>query len=102
MNESATVNLDGVPETMLWTLYNRAGEAMRDDAQLDDPDAVRIYRTIEYDYSRSFGKSNASHAIRSLAFDRAVRPWMAEHPGATVIELACGLETQFQRVDDGA
>ncbi len=27
-----TVTLSGVPETMLWTLYNRAEEALRPDA----------------------------------------------------------------------
>ncbi|WP_200348746.1 class I SAM-dependent methyltransferase [Halochromatium glycolicum] len=26
---------------------------------------------------------------------------MAAHPGGTVVELGCGLETQFQRIDDG-
>lgn len=94
-------NLTGVPETMLWTLHNRASEAMRDDAWLHDPDAVRIYRSLQYDYLRSFGKPDSSHAIRSLVFDQALRPWLRNHPGATVVELACGLETQFQRCDDG-
>lgn len=93
--------LQGVPETMLWTLYNRATEALRPDAWLQDPDAVRIYRSITYDCARSFGRPDGSHAMRSLMFDEAVRPWMASHPGGTVVELGCGLETQFQRCDDG-
>lgn len=86
---------------MLWTLHNRASEAMRPDAWLKDEQAVRIYRAIEYDYKRSFGKPDGSHAIRSLVFDEAVRAWLAAHPAGTVVELACGLETQFQRIDDG-
>lgn len=99
--KAQTCNLTGVPETMLWTLHNRASEAMRNDAWLRDPDAVRIYRSLDYDYRRSFGSPDSSHAIRSLVFDQALRPWLSEHPGATVVELACGLETQFQRCDDG-
>ncbi|MCU0654743.1 MAG: class I SAM-dependent methyltransferase [Polyangiaceae bacterium] len=95
------VHLSGVPETMLWTLHNRASEAMRPRPILEDPEAIRIYRAISYDYRRSFGAPDGSHAIRSRVFDDAVRPWMEAHPGATVVELACGLETQFQRVDDG-
>jgi len=95
------VRLDGVPETLLWTLYNRAREAMRFDAILRDPEAIRLYRSIEYDYERSFGKPDISHAMRSRIFDDALRPWLAAHPGFTVVELACGLETQFQRCDDG-
>lgn len=86
---------------MLWTLHNRASEAQRPDAWLRDEDAVRIYRAIDYDYLRAFGKPDGSHAMRSLMFDEAVRAWMQQHPGGTVVELACGLETQFRRVDDG-
>lgn len=98
---SQTCNLTGVPETMLWTLHNRASEAMRADAWLQDPDAVRIYQSLQYDYLRSFGHPDSSHAIRSLVFDQALQPWLQAHPGGTVVELACGLETQFQRCDDG-
>lgn len=93
--------LSGIPETMLWTLHNRASEALRPDAWLRDDDAVSIYRAIDYNYERSFGQPDSSHAIRSLVFDEALKPWLAEHPGGTVVELACGLETQFQRCDDG-
>ncbi|RMH94974.1 class I SAM-dependent methyltransferase [Lysobacter pythonis] len=95
------IHLDGVPETMLWTLYNRATEALRPDAWIKDPEAVRIYQSIAYDYARSFGVPDSSHAVRSLMFDEVVGAWMKSHPGGTVVELACGLETQFHRCDDG-
>lgn len=99
--ESTTVQLSGIPETMLWTLHNRASEAKRPDTFLRDPDAVRIYDSIDYDYAKSFGRPDGSHPMRSKIFDDAVRPWMMTHRGGTVVELACGLETQFQRCDDG-
>lgn len=95
------VNLTSVPETMLWTLYNRASEARRPDTYLPDPDCIRIFDAIAYDYRRSFGKPDDSHPMRSRIFDDAVKPWIAAHPGATVVELGAGLETQFQRCDDG-
>lgn len=95
------VNLTGIPETMLWTLHNRASEARRPDTFLPDPACVRIYESIAYDYERSFGKPDRSHPMRSRIYDDAVRPWMAAHLGATVVELGAGLETQFQRCDDG-
>lgn len=97
----ATGLLNGVPETMLWTLHNRASEASRSDAWLKDEHAVRIYHSIDYDYERSFGKPDSSHAIRSLVFDEAVSAWLSRHPEGPVVELACGLETQFQRIDNG-
>jgi O-methyltransferase involved in polyketide biosynthesis len=96
-----SVELTGVPETMLWTLYNRAAEAKRADGILRDPDCVRIFDALDYDYERAFGAPDGTHAVRSLRFDQALRPWLAAHPGCTVVELAAGLETQFRRCDDG-
>jgi O-methyltransferase involved in polyketide biosynthesis len=86
---------------MLWTLHNRAAEARRPGGYLEDPDCVRIYESIAFDYERHFGRPDGSHPMRSRLFDDVVRPWMAAHPGGTVVELAAGLETQFQRCDDG-
>jgi O-methyltransferase involved in polyketide biosynthesis len=99
MKES--INLTGIPETMLWTLYNRAAEARRPDGILRDPDCVRIFEAIPYDFARSFGNPDTSHPMRSRLFDIAVIAWLATHPGGTVVELGAGLETQFPRVDDG-
>ncbi len=100
--QNTSCNLTGVPETMLWTLYNRATEAMRSDGWLRDPDAVRIYQSIAYDYQRSFGSPDSSHAVRSLVFDEALKSWLKDNPDGMVIELGCGLETQFQRCDNGS
>lgn len=101
MTAKTLVDLNGVPETMLWTLHNRACEAKRRDALLRDADAIRMYDAIAYDYEKRFGKPDGSHPMRSLVFDEVLRPWLKAHPGGTVVELACGLETQFQRCDDG-
>ena len=96
-----SVALDGVPETMLWTLYNRASEARRRDALLVDPEAVRICDAIAYDYVGKFGPPSSAHPLRARLFDDALRPWLRAHPGGTVVELGAGLETQRLRVDDG-
>lgn len=96
-----TPDLEGVPETMLWTLYNRASEARRPDGVIEDPYVLGIIDGIDYDFAGRFGPPDGTHALRSRLFDEAVRPWMAAHPGGAVIELGCGLETQFHRCDDG-
>ncbi len=96
-----SVALTDVPETMLWTLHNRGSEAVRPDGLIKDPEAARLYQTIAYEYERNFGKADGSHAVRSRVFDDAVRAWMRSHPGGLVVELGCGLETQFHRCDDG-
>jgi O-methyltransferase involved in polyketide biosynthesis len=99
------VELTGVPETMLWTLYYRASEARRPDALLRDPKAVGLVDAIDYPFEERFGRAVEWQAqwqgLRARRFDVEVRRFMREHPGGTVAALGEGLETQFWRVDDG-
>lgn len=90
--------LTNVPETMLWTLHNRASEAMRHDAIIDDEKAVEIYNSIDYNYERSFGKADPSHAIRSRVFDKEIKDFISNYPEGTIVNLGEGLETQRFRV----
>lgn len=97
------VGLSDVPETMLWTLHNRASVAANPRKKwFADDRAVEIYRAIDYDYERSFRKADDSHGIRSWVFDGAVRDFWAAHPGTsgTVVNFGEGLETQRFRVED--
>lgn len=91
-------NLTGVPETMLWTLHNRAGEARRPDGILRDSKAVEIYEALDYDYVGSFGKAEPSHAIRASFFDNELRDFLVDHPDGVIVNLGEGLETQRFRV----
>jgi O-methyltransferase involved in polyketide biosynthesis len=93
-------DLAGIPETMLWTLHNRASEARRPGGVLHDPEAVRIYEALDYDYQRSFGRPEGSHAARAAEIDRLVRRWLEAHPDGVVVSLGEGLETAVHRVDN--
>ena len=96
------IELTGVPETLLWNLWNRAAEARRPDSVLKDPKAVELVDQIDYPFDQFGGTAMAQwHALRVLAFDREVRRFLTGHPGGTVVALGEGLETQFWRVDDG-
>lgn len=104
-DEDRTVRLTGVPETLLWNLWQRAYEAGRPGTVLADPKAVELVRRIDYPFTETFGEPDAllaqGHALRVRTFDSAVRAFLAEHPEGTVVTLAEGLETQFWRVDNG-
>ena len=91
----------GVSETMLLALHNRAEEAKRPDGILTDPDSVRIYETIDYDFLHRFGVSEGSLAVRAAKTDQVLRHWLAAHPDGFVVSLGEGLETQVRRVDNG-
>ncbi|MBS1690796.1 MAG: class I SAM-dependent methyltransferase [Actinobacteria bacterium] len=91
--------LTGVSETALLTLLVRATEARRPDAIIDDPMAIHVADGIEFDFAK-FGRIRRQDmALRALAFDGQTRRYLAEHPSATVVALAEGLQTSFWRVD---
>jgi O-methyltransferase involved in polyketide biosynthesis len=92
-------HLDGVSETALLTLHQRATEAARPDGIIDDPMAIALRDSIDYDYHH-FGRTHQATALRALAFDNASREFLATHPRATVVALAEGLQTSFWRLDN--
>src|SRR5258707_7047415 len=94
-------NLTGVSETMLLALHNRAVEAKRRDGVLIDPDSVRIYEAIDYDFRLHFGHSEGSLAVRAAETDRVLRQWLARHPEGFVVSLGEGLQTHGRRVGNG-
>jgi O-methyltransferase involved in polyketide biosynthesis len=91
--------LTGVSETALLTLQVRANEARRPDSIIDDPMAIRLVDSIDFEWAK-FGLSRRQDiAVRALAFDTEARRYLADHPRATVVALAEGLQTSFYRLD---
>jgi O-methyltransferase involved in polyketide biosynthesis len=99
------VEVEAVPETLLWTLYHRALETRRSDAVLDDPKAVELVDAIDYPFETRFGNGAGGQArwqaLRVRCFDEQVERFLEVHPDGTVVALGEGLETQFWRVDNG-
>ena len=103
MTKRTPAELTGIPETLLWTLYQRAAEARRPDTILRDPRAVQLVEAIDYPFEDRFGGGELGQwqALRARVFDEQVTQFLAAHRGGTVVALGEGLETQFWRVDDG-
>jgi adhesin HecA-like repeat protein len=91
--------LTGVSETALLTLRSRANEARRPDSIIDDPMAISLMDSIDYDFSKFGFAGRQDMALRALAFDNYARRYLVDHPSATVIALAEGLQTSFYRLD---
>ncbi|TFV55576.1 class I SAM-dependent methyltransferase [Mycobacterium sp. PS03-16] len=91
--------LTGVSETALLTLQVRANEARRPDSLIDDPMAIRLVDSIDFDFAK-FGPSRRQDmALRAKGFDTYTRRYLRDHPKATVVALAEGLQTSFHRLD---
>lgn len=99
MTGKHTADLTGVSETALMTLLVRATEARRPDAILDDPMAIHLVDSIDYDFAKFGFIRRQDMALRALTFDKHARRYLLDHPKATVVALAEGLQTSFYRLD---
>ncbi len=90
--------LTGVSETALLTLNGRAYQASRPDAIIEDPMAIKLVNSIDFDFAK-FGRKGQEMALRSLAVDRCATEYLSNHPEATVVALAEGFQTSFWRLD---
>ena len=102
MDERSRIDLGAVQETLLIPLYGRAVETRKARPLARDRRAVELVESIDYDFAKfDGGRSLLGSVLRGMVFDQWVRNFLAEHPGGTVVEIGAGLNTRFERVDDG-
>ncbi len=106
MTETTKPNLSGVAETLLITLYIRAMESQRPDALVKDERAEAVVRQLDQETLRKTlaltdDFSRVAVILKGREFDRIAQNFLARHPDAVVIHTGCGLDTRFERVDNG-
>ncbi len=100
--EDRTVELGPVQETLLIPLLGRAEETRRGAGLIDDPKAVEIVDRLDYAFDKWRGKPSLRGAsLRTRMIDDDVRAFLELHPRGTVVEIGCGLNTRFDRLDNG-
>ena len=94
------ITLSGVPETMPQIVYACARES-EGRGTIHDPKSEEIIRRLDYDFSLADSDTAMGSGViaRTLVLDRLARSWLAQHPGAVVVNLVCGLDTRCCRVD---
>ena len=105
MTQKIAIPLGDVQKTLFLPLWGRAVETRKDHPLLSDPTAVRIMESVDFDFStiaRNM-KSITRHAwiARSLLIDHCVRGFLEDSPDGTVVNIGCGMDTTFDRVDNG-
>lgn len=91
-----------VPETMLIPLWARAAETGELKPIIRDAKAAEMVARIDYDFSKFTGSwlTQTGVAVRTMIFDREVKKFIADRKKSVVINLGCGLDTRFQRLND--
>ncbi len=92
-----------IAETLLIPLRARALEARHASPLVLDPHAAELFGQIDFDPNRFrlSDQDQASILLRLREFDRRTQAFLAAHPDAVVVHIGCGLDTRFDRVDDG-
>lgn len=106
ISESTKPTLNAVSETLLIPLYNRAMESLRPDAMLKDEKAVTLVTQTNLDFSRvkQIKMNDLLQTMRIIftrEMDRYARDFINRHVDAVVIHIGCGLDSRFERVDNG-
>jgi len=96
-------NLSLVEQTSLFPAYYRALESQRPDGLIKDPKAVELIKNIDYDFTQLKIQQFVQVALllRARQFDILTRDFLTRHPDGVVVYVGCGLDTAFDRVDNG-
>lgn len=95
--------LTGSAETMLQSFYARAKYSRKKNAKFYDAKAIELVDKIDYDFSKAEKDSTMSNGViaRTIVFDELVKDFINKNPDCTVVNIACGLDTRFYRMDNG-
>lgn len=105
-NRDIRIVLGAVQETLVLPLWARAREAEKKNPIVCDIYARDIVAKINYDFSKIEAGQAADHqlgwAIHAHNFDNIVQVFLAHNSNALVVNIGAGLDTTFQRVDNGS
>ena len=103
MSSHSIHNLNEVSQTLLIPLFFRAMESQRPDAFVREPKAVELVGQLDCDFSgvQKMKKEQVNFLLRMREFDRLARGFLEEHPAGVIVDLGCGLDTRFERIDNG-
>jgi O-methyltransferase involved in polyketide biosynthesis len=105
MEDRIDINLGNVQKTLFLPLWGRAVETKKKNPMLVDQTAVRIIEQVDYDFSQMAQNlddlSQIAWIKRSLIGDQVIRKFLESYPKGTIVNIGCGLDTTFDRIDNG-
>lgn len=98
------IKLGPVQETLLLPLWGRAMEFKKENPKMVDKKAWEIFNSIDYDFSKIENNINKISQIcwvvRSLHTDRVINDFINRFPGAIIVNIGCGLDTVYERMNN--
>lgn len=102
-NGMEKINVEGIPEVMLQALRGRARESEREGHFLYDEKAVQTVKALDYDFSEmdKYAVMGRGPIAKAVLLDGLVKEYLERNPAAAIVDVACGIDTRFYRVDNG-
>lgn len=111
---SQSILLPDVAETGMLTFYCHAIESQHPDPILRDEKAVEIFRQFNPVFAnsssrllRKLAKGKVSKelvvhiTLRAKKYDDYALSFLNRHPGGVIVNIGCGMDSRFHRVDNG-
>jgi O-methyltransferase involved in polyketide biosynthesis len=100
------IDLGAVQETLMLPLWARAKETEKENPILRDTYAQDIVARIDYDFSKleallTDEMHQMSFPVRAYNFDHTISDFLEHNGSGMVVNIGAGLDTTFQRVDNG-
>ena len=105
MSAKTTAELGDVQKTLFLPLWSRALESKKENPLLIDKTALEIVEKVDYDFSPIANNmtelSQITWIIRSICVDAIIKNFLERYPNGTIVNIGCGLDTTFDRIDNG-
>jgi O-methyltransferase involved in polyketide biosynthesis len=104
MNIKIKIELGDIQKTLFMPVWARAVETQKNNPVLIDKTALEIIDSVDFDFSKMSENvpeiSQISWIARCKRFDLIVKDFINKYPGGTIVNIGCGLDTSYERIDD--
>jgi O-methyltransferase involved in polyketide biosynthesis len=106
MSEKIAIDLGNIQKTMFLPMWGRAFESKKAKPLLVDKTALEIIEKVDYDFSTAAQNlselTQMAWILRSIGVDETINKFLAKYPRATIVNIGCGMDTTFDRIDNGS
>ena len=103
MDTKTSIDLGNIQETLLIPLWARAEEFKQENAMIRDRTSAEMVEAIDYNFAKfaQDRSTQVSCCLRGYLIDNWVKEYIQQYPQGVVVELGAGLNTRFERLDNG-
>jgi O-methyltransferase involved in polyketide biosynthesis len=104
MNTRIKAELGDIQRTLFMPVWARAVETRKNKPILVDNTAIEIINSVEFDFALISENvpeiSQIAWIARCKRFDQIVNDFIKKHPYGTIVNIGCGLDTSFERINN--